>query len=624
MARSAAQSRNVADLLVEQGRIEAEQLAYAKRVQSKLRPPRPLLQVLKELGYTNDSEVRELLSSQPIDLRLGDLLIELGLIDESTLDEALEIQGGDTDHKSPLGSILLERGWIAESRLYEALAFQLGLPYEEPHVVDLDSELLAEVPPAWCREHAILPLRKEGEATWIAFANPVDPAAREAVGQLLGADKVLRAVIAPTALKRIWSQLEGDDTASAGPDPQGADIVRLVEELIIGAIQSDASDIHIEPTSQQLRVRYREDGVLVRVRELPLAVANPLTSRIKVLARADISERRRHQDGRFQFRCGGRDLDLRASFYVTVNGEKTVLRLLNRDRPLLPLEELGMPPAILERFVEDGLERPSGVILVTGPTGSGKTSTLYSCVNHIRNDEVSIITAEDPVEYMIDGIAQCSLDSEIDRSYEETLRHIVRQDPDVIVIGEIRDTFSAETAIQAALTGHKVITTFHTEDTIGGLLRLLNMNIEAFLISSTVVSVLAQRLLRKVCVECAVPYQPTPVDLRRLGYSGRDLDDAEFRVGRGCETCRFTGYKGRVAIFELLTLGEEIRDAILRHETAHEIRRTSRDEGDLVSLLEDGIVKAARGLTTLDEILRVLPRLDRPRPLAELHRTVGE
>lgn len=263
---------------------------------------------------------------------------------------------------------------------------------------------------------------------------------------------------------------------------------------------------------------------------------------------------------------------------------------------------------------------PSGVILITGPTGSGKTTTVYSCINHINTPETSIITAEEPVEYIIEGIAQCSINPRINLTFEETLRHIVRQDPDVIVIGEIRDNFSAEIAVQAALTGHKVLTTFHTEDSIGGLVRLLNMNIEAFLISSTVVSVMAQRLLRKICPICAVAYKPSPADLQRIGYAPGDITGAAFRKGHGCGQCQYTGYSGRIGIFELLILDEQVRNAIIDQKTSQEIRLISIESTGLVTLLEDGIVKAAAGLTTIDEILRSLPRLQKPRALPELRR----
>jgi type IV pilus assembly protein PilB len=315
---------------------------------------------------------------------------------------------------------------------------------------------------------------------------------------------------------------------------------------------------------------------------------------------------------------------MRASFYATVYGESIVLRVLSRKSNLLDLKEVGMAPRMLERFRDDALDTPSGVIMITGPTGSGKTTTLYSCVNYLNDAQTSIITAEDPVEYVLDGISQCSINPKINVTYEETLRHIVRQDPDVIVLGEIRDRFSADTAIQAALTGHKVLTTFHTEDSIGGLLRLLNMDIEAFLISSTVVCVVAQRLLRRVCKHCATPYVPTPLDLRRLGYGSSSLHGIIFKVGAGCESCRFTGYKGRVSAFELLILNEMVKDALLNRKTSYDIRRISLETSGLVTLIEDGLVKAARGETSMQEVLRHLTRLHKPRPIEDLRRLSGE
>jgi type IV pilus assembly protein PilB len=283
-----------------------------------------------------------------------------------------------------------------------------------------------------------------------------------------------------------------------------------------------------------------------------------------------------------------------------------------------------MAPRILQRYCEDALDAPSGVILSTGPTGSGKTTTLYASINYLNNSGNSIITAEDPVEYVIDGISQCSINPKINVTYEETLKHIVRQDPDIIVIGEIRDMFSAETAIQAALTGHKVITTFHTEDSIGGLLRLLNMNIEAFLISSTVVSVVAQRLVRRVCAHCSQDQPLTPNQIRRLGYEPRDLLGLNFKTARGCSQCRFLGYKGRVAIFELLVLNEFVKDALIARKTSYEIRRIGTEATGLVTLLEDAIYKAIQGLITFDEIIRQVPRLNKPRPINEIRRLLGE
>jgi type IV pilus assembly protein PilB len=291
---------------------------------------------------------------------------------------------------------------------------------------------------------------------------------------------------------------------------------------------------------------------------------------------------------------------------------------------VLNLDEVGMLPRMLKRFREDVLDRPSGVMITTGPTGSGKTTTVYSCINYIKNPYTSIITAEDPVEYIIDGIAQCPINPTINLTYEEALRHIVRQDPDVIVIGEIRDNFSAQIAVQAALTGHKVLTTFHTEDSIGGIIRLLNMDIEAFLISSTVVSVVAQRLVRKVCPKCSIPYQPKAGELQRLGLETKEILGTEFRKGQGCPHCRYSGYKGRVAVFEVLILDENVRNAILERKTSHEIRVIAMESNGLTTLLEDGIMKGIAGLTTPEELLRCLPRLIKPRPLEKLRRLLGE
>jgi len=344
------------------------------------------------------------------------------------------------------------------------------------------------------------------------------------------------------------------------------------------------------------------------------------------MAQADIAERRRHQDGRilFESRKHGYSLDVRVSIYVTIFGEKIVMRLLNKKGVILDVQQIGMAPRMLERFIYDALESPTGVMIITGPTGSGKTSTLYSCLGYLNNINTSIITAEDPVEYVIDGISQCSINQKIGVSFEETLRHIVRQDPDIIVLGEIRDTFSAETAIQAALTGHKVLTTFHTEDSIGGLIRLMNMQIEAFLISSTVVCVVAQRLLRLVCKSCSTPYTPTPSEYSRLGYTAKELAGAVFMKGDGCKDCRFTGFKGRMAVFELLVLNETVKEAILNNRSSGDIRRISMETTGLVTLFEDGLVKAAQGLVSVQEVLRDLPRISRPRPLQELKRILGD
>jgi type IV pilus assembly protein PilB len=401
-------------------------------------------------------------------------------------------------------------------------------------------------------------------------------------------------------------------------------VVEAVNSIIFAAIKEKASDIHVEPMKNTLRVRLRIDGVLTPYKDFPLDLMPPMISRIKIMAGADIAEKRRHQDGRILFETPEGALDMRVNFYATVGGEKVVMRLLNKQALLLDIKQIGMFPRMLQMFMEEALDSSSGVILVTGPTGSGKTTTLYSAINYLDNIDVSIVTAEDPVEYIIDGIAQCSLNAKIKLTFEESLKHMMRQDPDIIVVGEIRDRNSAEAAIQAALTGHKVLTTFHTEDSIGGLIRLLNMNIEAFLISSTVVSVLAQRLLRRVCPACAEDHPLTSHEIRRLGYKSDEFKGVVFKKGRGCKQCRFTGYRGRVPVFELLVLNEMVKDALIAKKTSYEIRRISSESAGLVTLLEDGIIKAAAGLTTFDEIMRQLPRLSPPRSFSELRRLQGE
>ncbi len=611
----------IARILLAEGVIDEKRLRYAERIRSKLDDPRPLLEVLKEVGGFDEKQMQQALHRRRAEIPLGELLVEFGHLRPEELARALAVQQAKPEPRPRLGEILVELRLISDRKLAHALAFQLGLPLVEPDAASLDPNLLTSAPLEWMERHQFVPVKRDGERIVVAFSDPSDAERRTAAETVFGTGRVAPAIASQGWLKAALEQIASPGRRGGRAEEAAAEIV---EATIRDAMARDASDIHIEPAPDCLRVRFREDGVLVPYRDLPREAAAPVASRLKVLCGADIAEKRRHQGGRLAFDAGDHQLDLRASFYVTVHGEKIVLRLLNPERRLLGLAEIGMAPRMIERFIDDALERPSGVIMITGPTGSGKTSTLYSCIGHINRPETSIITAEDPVEYVIEGIGQCSLNPAIDLTFEETLRHIVRQDPDVIVIGEIRDAFSAETAIQAALTGHKVLTTFHTEDTIGGLLRLLNMEIEAFLVSSTVVSVLAQRLLRRVCETCAAEHEPTPSELRRLGYTLKDFEGSRLLRGRGCETCRFTGYRGRVAVFELLVLDEHVRDAVLNRQTAYEIRRISRESSGLLSLLEDGIAKASRGVTTLEEVLRMLPRLDAPRPPQELRRLLGE
>jgi type IV pilus assembly protein PilB len=610
------------DHLLKSGYLTDKQIEYARRVQIKLEASRPLLQVIKELKFITDDQIKEAVRKHPVSMRIGGLLVELGYIQAADLQIALGIQ---TEEKSrrKLGEILVDRALVDEHVLAETLSLQLGIPFVEPEWDGIDRKLFAKVPLKWYETHHLLPIRTDGMAVIVAFVDPQDQEELQVAHQVFG-ENIIPAIACKSAMQEVFMKAQRREMKKQISSLDENFIIRLVDDIILAAIQRDASDIHMEPLKRHLRVRFRQDGVLTHFEDFPPQTAPAVASRIKVLCEVDITEKRRHQGGRFFFDHPEGQLDLRASFYVTVHGEKIVLRLLNRHSQLHKIEDIGLSARILQRLLEEALDLPSGVLLFTGPTGSGKTTTVYSCLHHIINPQMSVITAEEPVEYVIDGISQCSINPKIGLTYEETLRHILRQDPDVIVIGEIRDNFSAEVAVQAALTGHKVLTTFHTEDTVGGLIRLLNMSIEAFMISSTVVSVMSQRLLRMVCPFCKAPYTPSSHELQRIGYSANDITGAQFQKGRGCSNCQHTGYKGRVGIFELLIMDEFVRDAVLERQPGKALREICIESCGLVTLLEDGIIKAAQGVTTFDELLRSLPRLQNPRTMAALRRIIGD
>lgn len=611
----------IVTLLQRLGWVGEEQLRHAQRVRSKLATSTTLLNVLKELGVVNDEMVRKALAESNLNPRIGELLVELGYLSGDDLRAAFAIQQ-EREKGQKLGEILVKYNFIEEKVFNRVLSMQLGYPLVDVNMALVDRAKVAAIPFKNLVDHRFLPLKSQDGQTMVAFADPLDKKSQEIAKRLLGND-IIPAIAEKKSIvetQKLLAGLASGKTLSV----DNKTVVGVVNAIIIAAIDNSASDIHIEPFADRLQVRFREDGVLRHHRDFEREIIAPLTSRLKIMCSADIAEKRRHQGGRILFEHEEGHVDIRVSFYVTVHGEKVVLRLLKQKRELIDIRTVGMAPKMLNRFLEDAVYPPTGVLLVTGPTGSGKTSTVYSCINHIKNPQISIVTAEEPVEYFIDGVAQCSIEPSINLTFEETLRHIVRQDPDVIVIGEIRDHGSAEMAMQAALTGHKVLSTFHTEDSIGGLIRLLNMDIAPFLVSSTVVCVLAQRLLRRVCPDCAMETAITPVQLKRLGASAEDFSGAHFVKGRGCSNCKQTGYRGRVGVFELLVLDELVRTAILEQRTSYEIRQTSIEHSGLVTLLEDGLVKAASGITSVDEVLRCLPKLDRPRPLAELKRLLGE
>lgn len=610
----------IVGLLLEAKALQEEDVQYAERIRAKLTVPSPLLNILKDLKFITDELIRTTIRGSRLPLRIGDLLVELGYLNDDDLQAAFKIQQ-EREKDLKLGEVLIKYNFIDEKLFYHILSIQLGFPLVTPDLSTIDKDLVAKSPLKTMLTQVFLPLKTEEGPTLVAFKDPTDQVALLAARRVFGAE--IRPAVADRKALLDTLRLLNNEAAGVVINVDNSTIIGIVNSIVLAAIRDDVSDVHIEPRVDCLHVRFRQDGVLCHYKDFPKDVIPALTSRIKIMCKADISEKRRHQGGRILFNYDEGQIDIRVSLYVTIHGEKIVLRLLKQKGELLDIQKLGLSPRMLARFLDEAVYQPSGVLMVTGPTGSGKTSTVYSCVKHIKNPQISIITAEEPVEYVIDGIAQCSIDPSIDLTYQETLRHIVRQDPDVIVIGEIRDGQSADMAMQAALTGHKVLTTFHTEDSIGGLIRLLNMDIAPFLVSSTVVSVLAQRLLRRVCPACAVPTKVTPAQLQRLGCVGPDLAGGRFKKGRGCSECRQTGYKGRIGVFELLVLNELVRDAILARQTSHEIRKISVEYSGLVTLLEDGLVKAAAGLTTVEEILRCLPKLAPPRPLSELRRLSG-
>jgi type IV pilus assembly protein PilB len=613
--------RYMANLLLQQRIITEEQLRYAIRVCDKLPTSKPLVNILLELHFITAEKLREVLSANPLAVPLGALLVELGYLRVTDLRAALALQGEQPDRK--LGEILVEANFLKEESLVEALSLQLGYELLFPADCNPDPELFRAAPANWFRGRDCIPLMRRNDGIVIAFADPRDQRQIEIVRKLFG-EKIVPGIAGSREIHYALNRIENAKEKRAPAAVSENVVIQTVNDMITQAAEATVSDIHIEPGKTYLRIRFRKDGTLLKHQEHPIEMVGALTNRIKIMAGIDISEKRRHQDGRILFDFCGNPLDIRVSTYGTIYGESIVMRLLSNRDQLLNIHEVGMAAPIAARYLEDALDSPSGVIIITGPTGSGKTTTLYASIQYLNKMEASIITAEDPVECVIDGISQCSINPKINVTYEDTLKHIVRQDPDVIVIGEVRDLFSAETAIQASLTGHKVLTTFHTEDSVGAVLRLLNMNIEAFLIASTVICVVAQRLVRRVCPHCAKGQVLTPHQLRRLGYEPNEASGMTFNAGSGCPKCRFRGYSGRIAIFELLLLNEAVKDAIIARKTSYEIRRIATETSGLVTMLEDAIYKASQGLTSYEEIIRQIPRMSKPRPFSVIQQRLRE
>ena len=560
--------------------------------------------------------------SRTVTKRIGELLVERGRLEPSQLDRALRLQA---DSGQPLGTLLVSLGLVGERDLAQALATQFDLEVTPAHAYGSTPVAKGLVSPEFLKQVKAIPVAKRPDHFVVAVGDPLDQDTLHALRLALGhpvmaqvgvVSEIESAIerqygegIGPMA--RLAHEIEGENTryfediqhlrdlASEAP------IIRMVNLMITRALDSRASDIHVEPFETRLKIRYRIDGVLQEVDAPPVQSAMAVVSRLKVTANLDIAERRLPQDGRIRLRIEGREVDMRVSTVPTMHGESVVLRILDKGAVPLDFDPLGFGGRTLEAF-RRVLGEPQGILLVTGPTGSGKTTTLYAALQTLNTPETKIITVEDPVEYQLEGINQVQIRSRVGLGFGTALRSILRQDPDILMVGEMRDLETARIAVQAALTGHKVFSTLHTNDAASSITRLLDMGVEDYLVSSTVNGVVAQRLVRTLCTHCK---QPCPAQEALI----ETLDLTRFSGGTpitlyrpvGCAECRHTGYHGRVGIVEFLAMNERLRRAVLDYRDASAIRRVAREEG-VVSMRDDGLAKAVRGVTSVAEVDRVI------------------
>ncbi len=542
--------------------------------------------------------------------RLGDLLVESGLITNEQLQKALE----EKTPKQKLGDALLQKGFITEQQLIEVLEFQLGVPHVSLYRYPFDTSLFSVVPKQIAKRNLIVPLKKEADKLYVAMADPMDFYAIDDLRLSTGfeietaiatKDDILRTITKyyddDEGLEEILSSAPvNQDSQEEESVEQNSPVVRLVNSIILNAITQKASDIHIDSQETKLVIRYRIDGVLRTERVLPRHMQNVLIARIKIMAKLDITEHRIPQDGRIKMMLEFRPVDIRVSTLPTIYGEKIVLRILDMSASLNDLDRLGFNKLNLQRF-HSMIEQPTGIVLITGPTGSGKSSTLYAALNKLNNEEVNIITVEDPVEYQLEGINQIQVNSQTGMTFATGLRSILRQDPNIIMVGEIRDRETVEVAIRASLTGHLVLSTIHTNDSLSTVTRLMDMGVEPFLVASALSGVVAQRLVRKVCRDCAEIHEPMKREVEIFAKRGMKID--KITRGRGCASCNMTGYKGRIAIHEILVINDEMKRTIINGEAFTKLKELAI-KNKTVFLIDDGLLKVKQGLTTTEEILR--------------------
>ncbi|GAO02524.1 type II secretion system ATPase GspE [Anaeromyxobacter sp. PSR-1] len=567
------------------------------------------------------------LSGRPI----GEILREIAGLDPARLEEALALQQGEQAGQR-LGEILVRLKAVSEEDVLRALAAQLDLPFVER--IDPESvpgELAAKVPIHFAKQSKVLPLGTAGDAIRVAVGDPLDTAAQDSVSMLLGAavaPEVAPPQVVLDAINAVYDRaadehdklmedLETEDLESVAHELQEptdlleaddeAPIIRLVNSLLFRAVKERASDIHINPEEKDISVRYRIDGVLREVIRPPKRFQASIGSRIKIMGGLNIAEKRLPQDGRIRIKIAGKDVDIRLSTVPTAHGERIVMRLLDKSNVVLDLAELGFEDWQL-KVMDTLITRSHGIVLVTGPTGSGKTTTLYAALAKINSPDLNILTIEDPVEIPLKGVGQVQVNPKIDLTFASGLRSFLRQDPDVIMVGEIRDLETAEIAIQASLTGHLVLSTVHTNDAAGAITRLVDMGVQPFLVASSLVGVLAQRLVRVLCPTCKKPYVPTAEERALAGLTPEILRQAgnptHLYKAVGCPACNHTGYQGRTGIYELMMVDDDVRPLILKSVDATTIKRAAVERG-MVTLMEHGAYKVARGITTAAEVLSV-------------------
>jgi len=555
------------------------------------------------------------------------LIQEQGLVDDLQLEEVVQEH---TRSGKPVIQLLQDFGLLDLETILQIMASHLGTEVVELRELDLTPEILQTVPATAARMHQCLPVALHGSTVRVALADPLNPAAIDELGYMTG--KEVQVVVAdPAQIEKAINKHYGEESdsvsdilkelgadadiakevAEAASGDGAADlenlanetpIIKFVNLVLYQAVQDRASDIHFEPFEDEFKIRYRVDGALYEMTPPPKHLALPVTSRIKVMANLDIAERRLPQDGRIGITLGGRQIDLRVSTLPTQFGESVVLRVLDRSAVNMALESLGFPKHVYDHVMLT-IQQPNGIFINTGPTGCGKTTTLYSCLRHINTIDSKLLTVEDPVEYEIEGIMQVPVNEAAGMNFPRALRAFLRQDPDIIMLGEIRDLETSQIAIQASLTGHLVLSTLHTNDAPGAVTRLIDMGVEPFLISSTLLSVLAQRLVRMICKKCRTPFEPTENQLSLLNLSPHDIGDKVFYYGRGCANCNDTGYKGRKGIFELLVISDPVRGMINERAPTVVIRQKAVELG-MVTLREDGMRSIFDGETTIEEVLK--------------------